>query len=252
VGEFPAHLTKKRRPHRLATHLTFSADRRALALDVQIGLDWYLGELPLDGSPFRLWQQFDRCFNHAQFSPTDPDLLLTAQDNWHDPRTGETGELDDRIWLIRRGETARPLFPEAPSRMRGHEWWGADGRHVWYVDYDHGTEKINIETGERTLVWPGGTWHSHVSRNGRYLVGDRWRDGIMQVVFFDAGTGREVNIVTAMPPTPVPMASYHLHPHPQFCADDRFVCYTTMARGGVDVAVVAVEDLMVAARKVVS
>jgi hypothetical protein len=249
VGEFPASLVNGRRPHRLATHLTFSADGSSVALDAQIGADWFLGELPLDGSPFRLWQQFDRCYNHTQFSPTCPDLMLTAQDQWQDPRTGEKGELEDRIWLIRRGETVRPLFPDAPSRLRGHEWWDTDGRHVWYVDYEHGTEKANIETGERTLIWPGGTWHSYVSRDGRYLVGDRWLNGDMQVVFFNADTGREVNIVTAMPPTPVPMGSYHLHPHPQFCADDRVICYTTMVRGTVDVAVIAVDDLIDAARQ---
>jgi hypothetical protein len=70
----------------------------------------------------------------------------------------------------------------------------------------------------------------------------------MQVVFFDAGTGREANIVTEMPSTPVPMASYHLHPHPQFCSDDRFICYTTMVRGVVDVAVAVLDGLIDAAQ----
>jgi hypothetical protein len=43
----------------------------------------------VDGSPFELWQEFDRCYNHGRFSPPDPDLMLIAQDWWNDPVTGE-------------------------------------------------------------------------------------------------------------------------------------------------------------------
>jgi hypothetical protein len=249
VGTFPAELARNRRPHRLATHLTFSADGRSLAIDAQIGTEWFVGEMPLDGSPFRLWQRFDRCYNHCQFSPTDPDTMLLAQDNWNDPTTGETGVLADRLWFIRRGQQARPLFPGAPSINRGHEWWGGDGKHVWYVDYASGVEKVNIDTNERTVVWPGRMWHAHASHDGALLVADRWTADaphVAQVAFFDTRCGREVNIVSHMPaaPAPLEMATYHLHPHPQFCAGGRFVCYTTTVLGRVDVALVRTEDLV--------
>ncbi len=38
------------------------------------------GDMPVNGDPFRLWQKPDRGYNHAQFSPVDPDLILVAQD----------------------------------------------------------------------------------------------------------------------------------------------------------------------------
>jgi hypothetical protein len=175
--------------------------------------------------------------------------MLLAQDNWNDPTTGETGVLADRIWLLRRGQEARPLFSDASSTNRGHEWWGGDGRHVWYVDYASGVEKVDIKTNERTLVWPGGMWHAHANHEGTLLVADRWTASppqVAQVAFFDTRSGREVTIVSHMPapPAPLEMVAYHLHPHPQFCAGGRFVCYTTTVLGRVDVAITRTDDLV--------
>lgn len=247
VAGFPKELAKDRRPLRIATHLTLSADKKAFAIDAQIGSEWFLGDLPVNGSsPFRLWQKFDRCYNHTQFSPTDPDLLLTAQDGWNDASTGQKGDTQDRLWLARRGEKARPIFPNAPSNIRGHEWWGADGIHVWYIDYDQGTEKVNILTGERTVVWPGRPCHSHCDQNGEYLVSDfnsteRER---FRVAFLNIQTGREIDIASSLPPLPYARSAYHIHPHPQFCMNDQYICYTTNAFGSVDVAIVSVAQLL--------
>ncbi len=262
VGAFPAELANQRRPRRIATHLTRSCDGKSFAIDAEFSPDWYIGDIPVDGSgPARIWQTFDRCYNHTQFSPTDPDLLLTAQDGWRNAATGNYGGSEDRLWLIRRGEKARPLLPDFPlsSDHRGHEWWDADGEHVWYIDYRRGTEKVNIHTGKRANAWPGGHTHSHCDRKGRLLVGDicpardEWR-----VAFFNINTGREVDIVTRFPVHPaagagsslsarIPgydRAQYHIHPHPQFCCRDRYICYTTNVRGTIDLALVSVEQLL--------
>jgi hypothetical protein len=247
VGQFPAELARQRRPLRLATHLSRSADHKSFAIDAQIGAEWFVGDLPLDGrGEFRLWQKFDLCHNHAQFSPTDPDLILIAQDGWTDPTTGEPGETHDRLWLVRRGERAKPIVPAAPSpsSLRGHEWWDADGRHVWYIDYHGGTVKVDIRTGERTLVWPHGHTHSHADRAGRYLVGDINVDDNWRVAFFNISTGKEINIVAQLPAPSPPLRSYHLHPHPRFCLNDRYICYTTTVRGIIDVAIVPVSQLI--------
>ena len=248
VAVFPDELANNRRPLRIATHLTLSADKKSFAIDALIGADCFLGDLPLDGkTPFRLWQTFDRCYNHAQFSPTDPDLILMAQDGWFDPATGKKGTTDDRMWLLRRGEKARPVCPDNPlnSDWRGHEWWDADGVHVWYIDYRKGTEKVHIHTGERTNVWPNGHTHSHADRQGRYLVGDinPVKDQF-RVAFFNIKTGKEVSIVSDLPPLSYPRSRYHVHPHPQFCLNDRYICYTTEALGSVDVALVSVDQLV--------
>jgi len=265
VNVFPKELAKGRHPWRLATHLTRSADGSAFAIDAQIGNQWFVGALPLDAArPFELWQLFeDCCYNHAQFSPTDPDAILMAQDGWTDAATGQPGKTTDRLWLIRRGEKARPIIPNAPlsSDHRGHEWWDSDGQHVWYIDYRQGTERVNILTGERKTLWPHGHTHSHCDTRGRYLVGDiaenptDWR-----LAFYNINTGREVPIVSDFPvfPSPRPTSSwslsattpsydrgrYHVHPHPKFCMDDRYVCYTTNVLGNIDLAIVAVEELV--------
>ena len=248
VGVFPAELANNRRPLRLATHLTLSADKKAFAIDALIGADCFLGDLPIDGkTPFRLWQKFDRCYNHTQFSPTDPNLMVTAQDGWFDPATGKPGTTDDRIWLLKCGEKIRPACPNAPlsSDWRGHEWWDADGIHVWYIDYRKGTEKVNILTGEQTTVWPNGHTHSHNDQKSQYLVGDIYPNGKeFRVAFFNIKSGREISIVTDMPPLDHSRRDYHIHPHPQFCLNDQYICYTTNVLGTVDVALVSVDQLI--------
>ena len=245
VNAFPADLAHNRRPLRLATHLTFSADRKSVNIDALFGDDCFIGELPLDGGDFRLWQKFDRCYNHAQFSPTDPDVQLLAQDGWFDAGTGAVGVTHDRLWLIRRGEQARQICPDTPSDMRGHEWWDVDGKHVWYIDYRKGTERVNIETGVRENIWPSGHTHSHCDRDAKYLVGDvnpgasdQWR-----VAFFNRATGREIDIVSRLLPLPH-RTKYHVHPHPQFSQRDRYICYTTNVLGTIDLALVSVEHLV--------
>ncbi len=245
LGALPDEVARGRRPLRLATHLTRSADRKSFLLDAQLGSEWVVGDLPLDGSPFRLWQTFDRCHDHAQFSPTDPDLILLAQDYWNDAATGEKHGIDDRLWLLRRGEKARPIFPDSPSSKRGHEWWDADGEHVWYVHYQVGTEKVNIRTGAHTLVAPTCHTHSHADLTGRYLVGDSWSTAeTWDATFYNTVTGKHTHLAAHLPAPPWPRARYHIHPHPQFCLGDRYVCYTTNVLGPVDLALVPVATLL--------
>jgi hypothetical protein len=251
VNAFPAELARNRRPLRIATHLTRSADGASFAIDATLGREWFLGDMPVDGGPFRLWQKLDRGYNHAQFSPTDPDLILVAQDGWHDCATGEKCEAEDRIWLIRRGGEAYSLFPNAPSNDRGHEWWGADGRNVWYIHYGKGVARVPTEGGEVEIVWPfEKVSHAHVDAAEKYIVGDAIPHDLTEsrVAFLNRETGRSIDIVSHLPyPEPV-MSSwkskYHVHPHPRFCVEDRYIVYTTTVRGVVDVAVTPVAALV--------
>ncbi|HEY9250383.1 MAG TPA: hypothetical protein VIO38_14690, partial [Rariglobus sp.] len=64
VNRFPQSLARNRRPWRLATHLTFSADRTALNIDAEIGRQFFVGHAPLDGGEVVIWQEFDRAYNH--------------------------------------------------------------------------------------------------------------------------------------------------------------------------------------------
>ena len=248
VNCVPESVHKKRYGKRLATHLTLCADRREFLIDAHFGREWCVGSLPLDGGPFQLWKSFDRCYNHAQFSPTDPDLALIAQDWWIDVATGERHTYENRIWLLRRGGEIRPVFSAAASLA--HEWWDPDGKQIWYVDYQKGTEKVNVPDGRKTNVWPNGTCHSHSSQDGRYLVGDigtySWPRTGCRVSFFNVTTRNEVNIVSALPEPEYPRGAYHLDPHPRFCLGDAVVAYTTTVMGSVDVALTKTQDLIAA------
>jgi len=256
VNAVPEEIHRHRYGKRLATHLTRSADGTAFLIDAAFGREWIVGLLPIDGGDFEVLQSFDRCYNHAQMSPTDPDLALIAQDWWFDVATGEPGHYENRIWLLRRGESATPVFDADYGKKLTHEWWDASGDSIWYIDYTAGTAKVDIATSQYKLVWPNEAdprsakaCHCHADATGRYLVADQgtyqWKDGLCRVRFRNLDTGKEVDIASH-PPVPVgdTYGKYHVHPHPQFCARDRFICYTTTVWGGIDVAVTHVADLI--------
>jgi hypothetical protein len=256
VGTFPAVLAKGLRLLHLATHPTFSADGASINIDTRfLKFDGtpvsHIGDLPLDGSSFRLWQTIEgRSHDHGLFSPVDPDLQLFAHEYWQDgERLGvpfDGARPYHRIWLVRRGETARPLLRE-PVSHSGHEWWDASGAFVWYLHYGVGVKKVSLATREETLVWPGDLSHAHSSACGRYLVADRMAspgDPDCHVIFFDTVTGKSVEIVNRGPLAPHLTQCVHLHPHPRFCLHDRYICHTTTILDRVDVALAPVADLI--------
>ena len=257
VNSVPESVHKNRYGKRLATHLTRSSDGKHFLIDAAFGREWVAGLLPVDGSDFILLQSFDRCFNHAQMSPTDPDLALIAQDWWIDVADGSHKNYENRIWLLKRGQPAKPLFDAAYGKNHTHEWWDSSGRYIWYVDFTAGVAKGDIATGKYSLVWPnetgvGPACHAHADTTGNYLVADigtypleNWKDGKCRVRFKNLKTGKSANIVSALPaPFGDRFSKYHVHPHPQFCANDRWICYTTTVLGEIDVALVDVRQLI--------
>ncbi len=248
VNSFPKEIAGKRRPDRIVSHLMPSADGRTVNIDARFDGRTYVGDLPLDGSPFRLWQTLDGFYDHGQFSPTDPDVQMLAHEYWkdHDAEPFDGQRPYHRLWLIRRGEAARPILRE-PVSHSGHEWWDPDGEHVWYVHYGVGVKKVNVATGEEANLWPGHLSHAYSDRTGRYLVADAMADPVVSdchVAFRDTHTGQQVEIVNRPPLAPHLTQCAHLHPHPQFCCDDRYVCYTTTVHDRVDVALVPTQDLI--------
>ena len=65
--------------------------------------------------------------NHLQFSPTDPHLLMFCHEGpWHEV---------DRIWTIDVVKRGTPKLIHRRTMYReiaGHEWWGADGKHIYF------------------------------------------------------------------------------------------------------------------------
>jgi hypothetical protein len=237
---------------RTTTHLTFNATKTSVNIDTQYGNEWLVGELPLDGTPFQLWQKFDVIYDHGQFNPVDPDLQLITQEHYVDPLTGKITSYKNRMWLIRKGEEAKPIYEDTYRRVaqHAHEWWSANGKRVYYVDYGLGTEYYDLETKERVNVWPHGTCHSHCDASERYFVGDigtyKWDTGGCKVVFYNKETGKEINIASNLPVGQYGKraAPYHADPHPQFCFGDKYICYTTTVLGQQTVAFVPVEQLI--------
>jgi oligogalacturonide lyase len=65
-------------------------------------------------------------FNHLQFSPTDPSLLMFCHEG--------TWQLVDRIWNIRTDGSGLRLMHErtVTNEIAGHEFWSPDGKRVWF------------------------------------------------------------------------------------------------------------------------
>jgi oligogalacturonide lyase len=64
--------------------------------------------------------------NHLLFSPVDPTLLMYCHEGpWHKV---------DRIWMIHTDGTNNTLIHKRTMTMEiaGHEFWGLDGRTIWY------------------------------------------------------------------------------------------------------------------------
>jgi oligogalacturonide lyase len=94
--------------------------------------------------------------NHLLFSPTDPSLLMYCHEGpW---------QKVDRIWTIRTDGSQNTLIHKRTMAMEiaGHEWWGQDGKTLWYDwQYPKGevfyVAGLNLETGKRTAY--------HMERN---------------------------------------------------------------------------------------
>jgi hypothetical protein len=251
VNRFPKELVGGRMD-RLATHLIFSADRRTVNIDARFvrrdgSQVCHIGAMPLDGSPFELWQTIEgRFHDHAIFSPTDPNEMMFAYEYWQDHEPFDHDKPYHRLWFIRKGEKARPIL-NAPVSHSGHEWWDSDGKHVWYVHYGVGIKKVDLATGIETMKWPGALSHGYSDQTGRWLVADKMADPVISdchVVFRDTVTDKEVELVNRPPLADHLTQCTHLHPHPQFCCRDRYICHTTTIHDRVDVVLVPVGPLI--------
>jgi hypothetical protein len=228
VNTFPSTLAAGRPPHRLATHLSPTADGRHFVIDALFGNESIVGLLPRDGAAFQLWARFPRCYNHAQAHPTDPARILLAQDWWHDPLTGRRQEAEHRLWLL--GPDGLPRALPVSSTAVAHEWWSPDGTAVWFVDYHLGTHRVDLDGSPPQCVWAGGTCHSHASRDGALVVGDigpyTWAQGA-RLRLADVQGNRELDLVSSLPVPPLPRSRYHCDPHPRFVRGDQLIIYTT-------------------------
>lgn len=118
--------------------------------------------------------QESQWINHLQFSPADPNLIMFCHEGpWHEV---------DRLWTIRTDGTGLTKMHTRTMNMEiwGHEFFGADGKTIWY----------DLQTPRGEVFWVAGvelatmrrTWyalernewsvHFNVSPDGTLFAGD--------------------------------------------------------------------------------
>jgi len=148
-GQMMENRLAERRPLQVITVSTKTGEVKTLLR----GTDWY---------------------NHIQFSPTDPTLLMFCHEGpWHKV---------DRTWTIRTDGTQLTQIHRRTMLMEieGHEFFGADGKWIWYDLQTPRSEVFwvagyNVSSGER--VWyhlQRSEWsvHFNVSPDGTLFAGD--------------------------------------------------------------------------------
>jgi oligogalacturonide lyase len=148
-GEMMENRLAERRPLQLITINTKTGEVKTLLR----GTDWY---------------------NHLQFSPADPTLLMFCHEGpWHKV---------ERTWTIRTdGSALTQIHPRTMlMEIEGHEWFGADGKWIWYDlqtprSQDFWVAGYEVATGSR--IWyhlERSEWsvHFNVSPDGKLFAGD--------------------------------------------------------------------------------
>ncbi len=242
-----------------ATHLSFTGDMSEAMIDTQMScIGTKVGTIDMKTGDYTEWTKVEgRMYNHAQMNPADSDLAFVNEDfftdhdgTYHLIRRLEDGTLC-RIILVHRDGRAEVLPPMFKERAT-HEWWAIDGKSLYSVDMTMGICRYTLDDGKWELRVPGKTWHGHSSRDDRYYVSDidlveqNFRGCESAVRFYNYETKKEVRIITENPRWNAPdnQNPYHMDPHPQFTAGDRYIGHTTTVDGHIDVALTPIGQLL--------
>jgi oligogalacturonide lyase len=210
--------------------------------------------------------------NHLLFSPTDPTLLMYCHEGpW---------QKVDRIWTIRTDGTQKTMIHKRTMAMEiaGHEWWGADGKTVWYDwQYPKGevfyVAGVNLATGKRTAYHlERNEWsiHFNSTHDLELFTGDGGDPG--QVARAPDGQWIELfrpqkTAATGMIDEPgywqggafkaerlinMGAHNYHLEPNVRFTPDKKLVVFRTNMFGAEYVLGVEVEKAAAGARDIES
>lgn len=253
LAKYPDEFFGDRALGHMATHLTFSPDKKELFFDAKVGADFFAGVFNLQTRQFIIWRHFDRYYNHAQFCPTDPDLVLMAQDNQIDPLTGIKTPYDNRLWLLKRNGDFFPVFRD--NIRVTHEWWDQDGDHFYALNQmDQLNGPAIIRFNRHDLTWenflPGKYWHAHDFNHGKWFVADRhpwtdfYRNCPSDVQFIERESAKRMTIISKNPEIKTPGNIYHIDPHPRFSPDGTMITHTATVSGKVDVALTFTEEIL--------
>jgi len=247
-------------PGNVATHLTFSADKKELCCDIHSGNEMYLTSLNIETGEFTDWLTRHGGWNHAQFNPTDKDVIMFAMEFWQDLKTGTHYIIDyddnghrTRTWTIERGDEDAVLHTPK-FRDQTHEWWSANGKYIYYCDKFHGVGRINYKTGEHIMHYMPYSWHAYSSMDDLYFCSDKYfpeedlpfyRGCMTGTLFTNTVTGKNVKMIAKNPALykPDEPCVYHIDPHPRFVFNDKYVAQVTTVTGQVTVAFTPVDQL---------
>ncbi len=188
--------------------------------------------------------------NHVQFSPTDPGLIMFCHEGpW---------ELKDRIWTIRTDGSHLTKIHTRTMMMEifGHEFWGADGKTIWYdLQTPRGEDfwLAGYEEAAGKRIWyhlERDEWsvHFNVSPDGKLFAGDggdsqmvarakdgKWiylfrpelihNRGLEQPGFIQPGVLHAERLVN------MSKHNYHLEPNIQFTPDGKWIVFRSNMDG---------------------
>jgi oligogalacturonide lyase len=181
--------------------------------------------------------------NHLLFSPTDPTLLMFCHEGpWHKV---------DRIWTIRTdGSQITKIHNRTmTSEIFGHEFWGADGKTIWYDlqtprGEDFWLASYKVDTGERTWYHlQRNEWsiHFNVTRDEKLFCGDGGDPGQVahapdgewiylfhpKPIVFSGATKAEITpgVLQAEKLVNMSKHKYHLEPNVSFSPDSKWVIF---------------------------
>jgi oligogalacturonide lyase len=177
-------------------------------------------------------------YDHVQFSPTDPNLLMFAHEG--------PGDKVDRIWTIHAdGSGLTNVRPrQVQGEVAGHEFWAPDGKTIWFKDQAPGKVNSfigkNIVTGKETVepVQPDQvSMHYNSSKDGREFVGDGGHnDPAIFLYVPQPGGGVKSEELCAIPGNDYKKRE----PNPFFTPDGRWVIFSSNQSGTTQVYAVSV------------
>jgi oligogalacturonide lyase len=201
---------------------------------------------------------------HMLFSPTDPDLIMYCHEGiW---------QKVDRIWMIHADGTGNILIHKRTMFMEiaGHEFWGLDGKTIWYdwqypkgedfflASYDLTTKKrtayhmqrnewsihfnltqdLDMFTGDggdpgQVANAPDGEWIELF--HPHMVVADEGPGDLNDPSFWQPGVFESEHLVN------MSHHDYHLEPNVRFSPDKKLVFFTSNMFGRNSTYVFAVE-----------
>jgi hypothetical protein len=244
--------------YHLACHLVPNASKTKFFLDARVDNEFIYGDIDIATGNYTEWGRTDFMFNHAQFNPTDDDMVFVCKEFWNDVITGELYTIPtdpngvfERLWLWKRGEEPRLIAPIDGGKAT-HEWWSSDGKSLYYCTYpNYGIARYNLDTEQSTMITTIRATHAHGTSNDKYFVfdqhiGDFYRGCAWKVFFYNSVTDKSATIVSHSPKynEPEDPSTWHPDPHPNFVCNDTYIVSTLNIDGAMNLLVTPVAPLI--------